>query len=273
MITSKHIFCFIAFALILSSNQTFAQKTTINGSVVDKNNQPLPSVNILFLGTTIGTISDINGRYVLETNKPGDSLTATFIGFQAQTLSVEKGITQKLDFILNEDVSELDDVVVTANRKDKNPALTFMKKVVDHKSQNDLFQNDFLEYESYSKIEIDLNNLEEEFQDRKVMQRFGFMFDQESTDDSTSKPFTNHIIPVAKGDTIYIFTDGFADQFGGERGKKFKYKPFKELLLSLHDLPLDEQHDALDAHFEAWRGQLEQVDDVCVIGTRISAES
>ncbi|MDT8413324.1 MAG: SpoIIE family protein phosphatase [Vicingaceae bacterium] len=83
------------------------------------------------------------------------------------------------------------------------------------------------------------------------------------------QPFTTHNIELQKGDTIYIFTDGFADQFGGEKGKKFMYKPFKELLLSIQDKTMDKQKEILAQHFENWRGNLEQVDDVCVIGVRI----
>lgn len=83
------------------------------------------------------------------------------------------------------------------------------------------------------------------------------------------KPFTLQKIDLQKGDTIYTFTDGFADQFGGPKGKKFKYKQLEELLLSTSHLSLDEQKEKLTDAFEKWRGNLEQVDDVCVIGIRV----
>jgi len=83
------------------------------------------------------------------------------------------------------------------------------------------------------------------------------------------QPFTTHTIELQQGDTFYIFTDGFADQFGGEKGKKMMYKPFKELLVSIQDKTMDEQKVILEEHFENWKGSLEQVDDVCVIGVRI----
>ena len=82
-------------------------------------------------------------------------------------------------------------------------------------------------------------------------------------------PFTNHTITLQKNDTIYIFTDGFPDQFGGPKGKKFMYKPFKELLLSIQDKNMEEQKGVLNQAFEDWKGNLEQVDDICVIGVRI----
>jgi len=83
------------------------------------------------------------------------------------------------------------------------------------------------------------------------------------------KPFTNHVLQLDKGDSIYFFTDGFADQFGGEKGKKFKYKPFRNLLLSNMDKPMEVQKDIIDRQFEGWMGEYEQVDDVCVIGVKL----
>ena len=82
-------------------------------------------------------------------------------------------------------------------------------------------------------------------------------------------PFTNHQVQLNSEDKIYLFTDGFADQFGGPKGKKFMYKPFKELLLSIYDKLMEEQEDILKKHFQDWKGDLEQVDDVCIIGVRI----
>ncbi len=83
------------------------------------------------------------------------------------------------------------------------------------------------------------------------------------------KPFTNFETQLNKGDIIYTFSDGFADQFGGEKGKKFKYKPFKKLLLDLMNVSMEDQRAAIDKAFEEWRGHHEQVDDVCVIGVRV----
>ena len=81
--------------------------------------------------------------------------------------------------------------------------------------------------------------------------------------------FTDHLLKLEGGDSVFLFTDGFADQFGGPRGKKFKYKQLKELLLSNNDLPLDQQKEKLEAAFWEWSGALEQVDDVCVIGLKL----
>lgn len=81
--------------------------------------------------------------------------------------------------------------------------------------------------------------------------------------------FTNHKIKLHKGDTIYIFSDGYADQFGGKRGKKFMYRNFRELLLKIQGLDMSEQKNVLNKTMEEWRGDLEQVDDILIIGLRI----
>ncbi|PBQ31758.1 hypothetical protein CNR22_08235 [Sphingobacteriaceae bacterium] len=80
--------------------------------------------------------------------------------------------------------------------------------------------------------------------------------------------FTNHEITLQKGDTIYIFSDGYSDQFGGPAGKKFKSSNLKQLLLNSQDLSMQEQRTLLNNSIEEWRGQHEQVDDILVIGTR-----
>jgi tetratricopeptide (TPR) repeat protein len=83
------------------------------------------------------------------------------------------------------------------------------------------------------------------------------------------KPFTNHTIPINTSDTLYLLTDGFIDQFGGAKGKKFMAKRFEEHILSIVNAPLNEQKTMLEKEFNAWKGELEQVDDVCVFGLKI----
>ncbi|MGZ4038585.1 MAG: tetratricopeptide repeat protein, partial [Bacteroidia bacterium] len=84
-----------------------------------------------------------------------------------------------------------------------------------------------------------------------------------------SLPFSGHSIDLQKGDTLYIFTDGYADQFGGPAGKKFKYKQLKEVLMSIQEKTMAEQEQILVDTFKSWKGELNQVDDVLVIGVRV----
>jgi tetratricopeptide (TPR) repeat protein len=83
------------------------------------------------------------------------------------------------------------------------------------------------------------------------------------------KTFTNHSLQLQKNDSIYLFTDGYADQFGGEKGKKFKYKQLQELILAHTDKHPESQKKELDSAIENWRRDLEQVDDILVIGIKL----
>lgn len=80
------------------------------------------------------------------------------------------------------------------------------------------------------------------------------------------KPFEDAKLDLEKNDMLYLFTDGMADQFGGPKGKKFKYKKFKELLVSISNRSSKEKKDDVEAIFESWRGDMEQVDDICIVG-------
>ena len=82
-------------------------------------------------------------------------------------------------------------------------------------------------------------------------------------------PFTTRSIQLNKGDIIYLFTDGYADQFGGERGKKLMFKYFKQLLSELAPMEIDIQKNSLNRLFDEWKGDLEQVDDVLLMGIKL----
>ena len=84
-----------------------------------------------------------------------------------------------------------------------------------------------------------------------------------------NQPFTNHSLKVEKGDMLYLFSDGYADQFGGPRNKKFRYRQFQELLLSIYNLPLGEQKEKLYRTMIDWKGDNDQVDDILILGFRI----
>ena len=83
------------------------------------------------------------------------------------------------------------------------------------------------------------------------------------------KPFTTHEIDLLKGDQVFIFTDGYADQFGGEKNKKFKLANMKSMFMEIHSWSCEEQMKEIKLRFENWRDGFEQVDDVCIIGLKI----
>ncbi|MBN2485036.1 MAG: SpoIIE family protein phosphatase [Bacteroidales bacterium] len=88
-------------------------------------------------------------------------------------------------------------------------------------------------------------------------------------DDDEVHSFSNHIIPLMDNDLVYIFTDGYVDQFGGPEGKKYKFRRFRHLLLALHQLPMEKQEEFLRKSILEWKGEIDQVDDILVMGIRI----
>jgi serine phosphatase RsbU (regulator of sigma subunit) len=86
--------------------------------------------------------------------------------------------------------------------------------------------------------------------------------------ETIDKNFELISVTIEPDDKLYLLTDGYADQFGGDRGKKYKMKTLKDLILKHHQKPLKLQKRILDLEFESWKGDLEQVDDVCIIGVR-----
>lgn len=84
-----------------------------------------------------------------------------------------------------------------------------------------------------------------------------------------TSPFTTHIFQLKKGDCFYIFSDGFSDQFGGEHEKKYMSSKFKKTLVDLIETPMKAQSSILKSEFENWKGDLEQIDDICIMGIKI----
>jgi hypothetical protein len=87
--------------------------------------------------------------------------------------------------------------------------------------------------------------------------------------DKDTIPFKQHVVALKKDDVVYTLTDGLPDQFGGPKGKKFMYKQLKELLINISHLPMIEQHETLKSILNNWKGNIEQVDDICLIGIRV----
>ena len=86
---------------------------------------------------------------------------------------------------------------------------------------------------------------------------------------ASEKPFLQVKVKLYEGDSIYLFTDGYVDQFGGEKNKKFKVRPFKQLILSINDKTMKEQYEVLLKRIQDWKGDGEQVDDITVMGIRL----
>lgn len=107
------------------------------------------------------------------------------------------------------------------------------------------------------------------FRDEKLQETKGDKFPIGLEIDDRQRLFTNHVFDVEEGDTVFIFSDGYPDQFGGPKGKKFKYDNFRSLLFNIHQLSPRKQWKTLERTFDDWKGDLVQLDDTLVIGMRL----
>ncbi|WP_202246039.1 DUF5686 and carboxypeptidase-like regulatory domain-containing protein [Fulvivirga sediminis] len=148
--------------------QVFAQKTVVSGKITDAGSgDPIPFANVMFKGTDIGTTTSFEGQYTIETSKRVDSLVVSYIGYITKTKAVSNTV-QKLDFQLEENVVNLQEVVFVAG---ENPAYEIMRNVIRNKDKNDKRSLDAYEYETYSKTEVDVDNITDKFKKRKIMQK------------------------------------------------------------------------------------------------------
>ncbi|MBL4592509.1 MAG: carboxypeptidase-like regulatory domain-containing protein, partial [Flavobacteriales bacterium] len=182
-----------------------AQKLTrVKGVVLDsKTREPLPFVNVVFKGANIGTTTDFDGKYYIETQWAKTFIQASFVGYKTSSKKVEIGKTNTINFFLQNDVVEMETFTVKADKKryknKDNPAVQLIKKVIEHKNDNRKEAEEFYEYDKYEKIEIDLNNITQDFLDKKWMKKkFQIIIDNIDTSEINGKPF----LPIFLRETV-----------------------------------------------------------------------
>ncbi len=187
----------LLFLLLFSIGFTplIAQKITkVKGTVIDaQTKEPLPFVNVAFVGTTVGTTTDFDGNFRLASQWASDKLMVSYIGYKPDTLDVTLGKSQTIDFAIESTSLNLEAVEVKAKkrryRKRNNPAVDLIRNVIRNKNRNRLRGQDYFEYDKYEKVELDINNITDKFRERKVFNRFQFIFDNVDTSEINGKPF------------------------------------------------------------------------------------
>lgn len=168
---SVKIFLFLFFAI----HSIAVGQTTVKGKVTDANSgDPIPFANIIFKGTTSGTTTDFDGNFVVKTTVPVDSIVASYLGYQTRTKIVQRGIQQVINFQLDELVTNLQEVVFDAG---ENPAFAILRNVVRNKNKNDKRRLTAYEYDTYTKIEIDVDNITEKFKKKKLIKKITQVLD------------------------------------------------------------------------------------------------
>lgn len=187
---------FASFSLLNSRSQ--AQTTKITGKVVDAvTREPLPFVNIIFKGTTVGVTTDVEGLYSISTPLKVDSLMVSYIGYNAVTRAVKRGVTQEMNIPLTQGV-ELQTVVVKAG---ENPAWRILRKIIANKEKNDRKKLEAYEYEVYNKVEFDLNNINKAT--KQILKPFSFIFNEIDSSNTKEKPYLPVFMTEALSDFYY----------------------------------------------------------------------
>jgi len=189
--------CILVLAGLLPAS---AQTTRISGVVSDAvTGETLPFVNIAFVDSRIGTITDIDGRYAFDTYYATDSIRVSYVGYLPRTLPVKRDRDQVIDIALDPSKVQLAEVVIKPS--EENPAFTILRRVVQHKPVNNREKLEAYQYDAYNKIEFDLNNITEEFTERKLFQPFAFIFD--NIDSTDAKPYLPIFITESISDVYY----------------------------------------------------------------------
>ncbi len=153
----------------------FGQVTIVSGKVTESTTgSPIPFANVIFTGTSEGAITDFDGNFSVTTRQPVDSLEVRYIGYIKRVKPLVAGEEQVINFQLDEDLITLGEVVVYSG---ENPAFAILRKVIRNKGKNDQRALSAYEYESYTKIEFDVDNISERLKKRKIMQRITAVMD------------------------------------------------------------------------------------------------
>ena len=177
------------FFALFAGLPSLAQKTEVSGRVTDATTgEAMPFVNVVFKGSKIGTTTDLDGYYKLSSYYATDSLQASFIGYKALSYKVKPDIAQTINFKLKLSSVELETAVVVAT-EEENPAHPIVRNVLKNKKINNREKLDAYEYELYNKVEFDLNNITDEFRERRIFKPFEFVFENlDSTEEKVYLP-------------------------------------------------------------------------------------
>jgi len=189
----------LSFFFLLSFISGFviqAQKTTVSGRVIDaETNEPIPYVNIGFQHSLVGTISENDGSFYLNTTKATDTLIISSLGYEVMHLYILTGQEQNLIIKLLPKSISLEAVVVTPG---ENPAFEILRRINDRKKQNNPEKLESYQYKAYTKMRLDMNNIDQNFKDARLLKEFSFVFDYMDS----SQVFNKNYLPLLITETV-----------------------------------------------------------------------
>ncbi len=201
----KLLLFFFFFGIVFGFSQT-----KVSGHVLDENNQPVAFANVIFKGSTEGTITNEDGRFYLESDNTWDTIVVSFLGYEINEIKLDQKVNYDLKLVLKEEVAALDEVVIVSGKQSKkaseNPAIRILKKIWERKRKNGLNQFKQYEYDKYEKVEFDLNTIDSALIKSKLFKGMEFVFNEVDTSSVTGKTylpiFINEAISKVYGDNL-----------------------------------------------------------------------
>lgn len=195
-----HLVSFSALLFLFILPVVGLAQTVVKGKVTDAlSGDPIPFANIIFKGTAHGGTTDFDGNFTVRTSTDADSLVVSYMGYTTRVKKVQRGISQVINFQLEEEVTALQEVVFLAG---ENPAYEVLRNVVDNKASNDKRKLSAYEYDTYTKIEVDVDNMSEKFRQRKVIRKITQVIDSvEQIAGEDGKP----ILPIFISESVSKF--------------------------------------------------------------------
>ena len=185
---------------LLLAPLAWTQTTKVSGLVTDaKTGEPIPFASVAFVDSRIGASTDMDGRYAIETYYATDSIRVSTVGYVARSFAVKKDKVQAIDIALQPNSFELAEVVIKPT--EENPAFGILRRVIKNKPVNNREKLAAYQYHAYNKIEFDLNNITEDFTQKKIFKPFAFIFD--NIDSTDAKPYLPIFMTETLSDVYY----------------------------------------------------------------------
>jgi hypothetical protein len=209
----KKIIVVSLLCLFVQASALFAQ-TKVSGIIVDKMDQPVPFANVVFKGSSEGTVANEDGRFYLESTKKYTALLVASVGFSDREITLANAVNYNFRIQLNE-AENLKEVVIYTGKTSKkdNPALDILRKIWERKRKNGLSQFDQYQMEKYEKVEFDMNTIDSAFMKSKLFKGMEFIFDQVDTSRVTGKTY----LPI-------FINESLSDVYGSNKLNKVKEK-------------------------------------------------
>ncbi|RDK83830.1 DUF5686 and carboxypeptidase-like regulatory domain-containing protein [Marinirhabdus gelatinilytica] len=198
---------FLIFSFFIFSSLLVAQ-TKVSGVVKDASGTSVAFANVIFKDSNIGTITNEEGRFYLESDDDHEAVVFSFVGYETKEVVLDGSTTYKMEIILNEEASALDEVVIFTGKTSKkdNPALVILRKIWENRRENGVKKFNQYSYDKYEKLEFDLNTIDSTLIKSKIFKGMEFIWDQIDTSNITGNSylpiFINEAVSKVYGDNL-----------------------------------------------------------------------